>query len=153
MVSLSDRNKSRCRVHLGYVLDAVPDGDAWVLEDRMSNLRDRYEANWINRLLNECDTAWKRQFIDDQRTGIARITNITGDINRTETVNIAESKKVREKAYKETVLLLGQQLAVPVYRYVGGARLSTVIQRRRSLPRGPADTSRTDKIYMSRNYA
>lgn len=153
MPKLPEATKNMVRIHLGYTLDAVPDGDAYVLEDRMDNVRNQAEITWIKKLVVQCDKAWERMFVDSQKTGVARITNIIGDINRTETTNIAESLKTREQAYEMAVKLLGQQLAVKPYRYVSGARLSAVENRRRSLPRGPADTSRTDKIYLSRRYA
>lgn len=152
MVALPEKDKNRARIHLGYTLDAVPDGDAFILEDRMDNLRNLSEVQWIIKLLDKCDYAWNRLFLDDQATGIARTVNYIGDINRTETVNTAESPQQREKFYELAVRLLGQQLAVPVYRWVGGGRLHTVENRRRSLPRGPADTCRSDKLWMSLNY-
>jgi hypothetical protein len=153
MVALPEKQKNRVRIHLGYALDAVPDGDAWVLEDRMSNLRNQQEVQWIIDLLDKCDYAWKRLFLDDQSTGIARIVNIVGDINRTETTNLAETMKQREKAYELAIRLLSQQLAVPSYRFTGGQRLHTVEGRRRSLPRGPADTCRSDKLWLRANFS
>lgn len=152
MAALPDKDKNRARIHLGYTLDAVPDGDAFILEDRMDNLRNYQEVQWIIKLLDKCDYAWNRLFLDDQATGIARTVNYIGDINRTETVNTAESPQQREKLYELAIKLLGQQLAVPVYRWVGGGRLHTVENRRQSLPRGPADTCRSDKLWMSLNY-
>lgn len=152
MPKLPERDKNRCRIHLGYVMDAVPDGDAFVLEDRMDNIRNNQEIQWIQGLLDRCDEAWDRMFLDRQATGIARTVSTIGDINRTETVNVAESMKARRGAYDMAVELLSQQLAVPVYRKVGGARLHEVTGRRRSLPRGPADTCRSDKMWMSLNF-
>jgi hypothetical protein len=152
MTALPDKDKNRCRIHLGYTLDAVPDGNAFVLEDRMDNLRNLQEVQWIQDLLNKCDYAWNRMFLDDQATGIARTVVTVGDINRNETVNVSESMKSRQNAYKMAVECLGQQLAVPVFRWVGGGRLHSVVSRRRSLPRGPADTCRSDKLWLSLNY-
>lgn len=118
MAALPDKDKNRARIHLGYTLDAVPDGDAFILEDRMDNLRNYQEVQWIIKLLDKCDYAWNRLFLDDQATGIARTVNYIGDINRTETVNTAESPQQREKLYELAIKLLGQQLAVPV---IGGS--------------------------------
>jgi hypothetical protein len=152
MPALIEKDKNRARIHLGYMLDAVPDGDAFVLEDRMDNLRNHQEVQWIGSLLNKCDYAWNRLFLDEQATGISRTVVTVGDINRSETVNVAESPQQREKFYKLAVDLLGQQLAVPVYRWVAGPRLHTVEGRRRSLPRGPSDTCRSDKLWLRLNF-
>jgi hypothetical protein len=148
MSKLSEKDKNRCRIHLAYTLDGVEDGDAFLLEDRMDNLRNNDEVRWIKMLLDKCDYAFNRMFLDNQATGIARVSNITGDIERTETVNTSEPLKVRQEAYKNAVMHLGTQLSVPVYRFFPARRFFEPTRRRRSLPRGPSDTCRSDKIVL-----
>lgn len=154
MVALSTDDKSRCRWHLGYVLDGVPEGDSAVLEDRMANMRDNYERRKIKLLLDACDNAETRMRLDSQTVAPNRSELITGDINRSILTQTAETRRQRRQAYVQCCEDLAIHLAVANYNNAGvlPGRLHKVDSRRVGRALGPADTCISDKIYLSINF-
>jgi hypothetical protein len=148
MVALPEEIKDKVRWHLGFVYDAVDPAWDSALEFRMDNLRNNYEATQVQTLTTKCEYAFNRQFVDDQSTGIAQSTIIVGDINRSETVNVAEARRQRQRAYVDACKLLARKLAVPYMGHEEGS-LPSSSRSYQFRPLGPADTSVGSKLLLA----
>lgn len=153
MVSLSDRDQSRCRYHLAFGA-GVPAGDRARLEEAFHDIQDDYTLGKIVEQLDRCDRAESTSELGN--AGFSSRELITGDINRSviRTSNTDAFRIWRENYLVETDRL-AQILWVPNYRrdYALRYRFSRHGAEYIKAVPGPADTSVGTRVFMAELYS
>lgn len=148
---LSEKEKEQVRFHLGYV-EGGPISSRTVLEYRMNNIRSHQHRQLIQQDIARCDYALAKVGLDDQATAVTSSTITIGDLDRNTTVYASESMKRRQRAYHDFCTLLAHHLGVELL--LGGDHQwqYTLQEVKLPPPPGPADTTISGKIQMSRRY-
>jgi hypothetical protein len=116
MASLSERNKSRVRIHLGYFSGAgIPAGDREELEESMDDILDDIQATEIIKVLDTMDSI--SDLVDPTNPdSYTALQLYAGDINRSRIDKVpAETYKKWWGIYLQYTYRLSQMLFVPNY--------------------------------------
>jgi len=115
MPALPFPTQQKVKFHLAYS-DAVPLGDAVLLENRMNTIASTELVTLITEQVARCDRVFGESELNKQTAGITYNRIITGDVNRTDREDRSEPTRLREKAYLRECDRLALSLGVLNYR-------------------------------------